>query len=68
METLKLLRRKSLEKTIGGSSADCEFWRKDGYTQPESFHELACSTAGGAPFDFGSLEGKVVICVNVASL
>ena len=65
---LKLLRRKSLETAIGGSSADCVFWRQNGYNQPESFHELSCSTAGNTPFDFGGLKGKVVICVNVASL
>jgi len=65
---MELLRRKSLEKAIGGSSADCAFWHQAGYTQPESFHELSCSTASGALFDFGCLKGKVVICVNVASL
>ena len=63
-----LLRRKSLEKAIGGSSADCVFWRQNGHTQPESFHDLSCFTADGAPFDFGGLKGKVAICVNVASL
>ena len=67
-QVLNLLRRKSLEKAIGGSSADCTFWREDGYTQPESLYDLSCSMADGAPFDFGCLRGKVVICVNVASL
>ena len=57
-----------LSAAIGGSSADCTFWRQEGYTQPESLYELSCSTADGAPFDFGCLRGKVVICVNVASL
>jgi len=65
---MKLLRRKSLETAIGGSSADGVFWSQAGYTQPESFHQLSCSTASGASFDFGCLKGKVTICVNVASL
>ena len=65
---MKLLGRISLEKAIGGSSADCQFWEQAGYTQPDSFHELSCSTASGSPFDFGCLKGKVAICVNVASL
>ena len=68
MQALKLLRRKALETAIGGSNADCVFWRKNGYNQPESFHDLSCSTADNTPFDFGGLKGKVVICVNVASL
>ncbi len=67
-QVLNLIRRKSLEKAIGGSSADCTFWRQKGYTQPESLYDLSCLTADGAPFDFGCLRGKVVICVNVASL
>ena len=60
-QVLNLIRRKSLETAIGGSSADCTFWRQEGYTQPESLYELSCSTADGAPFDFGCLRGKVVI-------
>ena len=65
---MRLLRRKSLEKAIGGSSEDGRFWDRAGYERPDSFYKLAATDAKGTPFDFGSLAGKVVCCVNVATL
>ena len=62
------LRRKSLEKAIGGSSADGDYWSREGYVRPDSFFDLACDDAKGSPFDFGALRDKVTIVVNVATL
>jgi len=63
-----LVRRKSLEKAIGGSSEDNRFWEQDGYKRPESVLALAANDAKGTPFDFAALVGKVTIFVNVATL
>ena len=62
------LKRKSLEKAIGGSSADNDYWSQAGYQPPNRFTELSCNDASGSPLDFTTLAGKVTLCVNVATL
>ena len=62
------LRRKSLEKAIGGSSSDNNYWSQAGYEPPSRFTELSCDDAKGSPLDFTTLAGKVTLCVNVATL
>ena len=63
-----LLRRKTLEKAIGGSSDDNRYWELEGYVRPDRMTMLAATDAKGNVFDMAALTGKVTIIVNVATL